>query len=122
MTQAALHFTLPDLHSWKRPKTTRTGQMYDPGAKDLKAAKKQLKNQAEEQGHASVSDSAWALTVAFVQRDNRRRDIDRLLSFTMDALEGALYENDSQVQRVLMEKHKDPTGANCVFVQAARLA
>lgn len=122
MTQSAIHFKLPELHSWKRPRTTRGGHMYNPGTKDLKAAKKALRAQAEEQGHASVSDSAWALTVSFVQSDNRKRDIDRLLSFTMDALEGALYENDSQVQRVLMEKHKDPTGANCVFVQAVRLA
>ena len=113
-----LKFSLPTLKSWKRPRTTKQGRLYDPGAKDLKQAKHWLKAQAVEQGVECGPASRWSLSIQFVQRDKRSRDIDRLLSFVMDALEGALYDDDSQVTKVLMEKHCDPDGANCVFVKA----
>ena len=113
-----IKFSLPYLHSWKRPKATRKGGFFDPGNKELKAAKNWLRLQAEKQGLEAGPNSQWELTIQFVQRDRRSRDIDRMLSFVMDALEGALYNKDHQVTKVLMSKHYDPQGANCVFIQA----
>ena len=113
-----LRFTLDHLTSWKRPKATRKGHLYDPNSKALKEAKQDLKAQALNQGVDAGPNSRWQLTIQFVQRDKRSRDIDRLLSFVMDALEGALYDDDSQVIRALTSKHYDPDGANCVFIEA----
>ena len=114
-----LRFSLPYLHSWKRPRPLKGGKgIYDPGGKELKAARNWLKAQALKQGVEAGPNSQWELTIQFVQRDRRNRDIDRMLSFVMDALEGALYANDHQVTKVLMSKHHDPQGANCVFIGA----
>ena len=115
-----IQFHLPYLKSWKRPRTTRRGRMYDPGGSDLKQAKALMLQQATDMGFGPDGITAWELTVAFVQSDKRKRDIDRMLSFVMDALEGALYDDDSQVRKVNCEKFLDPNGGNCVFVKAQR--
>ena len=116
--QAVIRFTAAYLHSWKRPRTTSRGRLYDPGGKDLRKAKADMLKQAQDQGVEAGEASTWELNVQFVQADRRKRDIDRMLSFALDALEGALYANDNQVSAVNMEKHFDPTGANCVFIEA----
>ena len=114
-----IRFQLPYLRSWKRPRPLRNGKgLYDPGNADLKQAKAEMLRQALEQGVEAGANSLWELNVQFVQADRRKRDIDRMLSFALDALEGALYADDNQVSAVNMEKHYDPKGANCVFVEA----
>lgn len=38
-------------------------------------------------------------------KDKRRRDVDNYNKLVLDALEGIVYEDDKQIQKLIVEKH-----------------
>jgi crossover junction endodeoxyribonuclease RusA len=48
-------------------------------------------------GHIKPTTGRVDLTVRLFPPDKRRRDIDNILKCLLDALQGSIYENDSQV-------------------------
>ena len=53
---------------------------------------------------------AICLTLVFRLPDRRRRDVDNLAGAIMDALNGVLWRDDSQILRLVAEKHIAPKG------------
>lgn len=53
---------------------------------------------------------AICLTLVFRLPDRRRRDLDNLAGAVMDALNGVLWRDDSQIVRLAAEKHIAPKG------------
>jgi len=53
---------------------------------------------------------AIALALVFRLPDRRRRDVDNLAGAIMDALNGVLWRDDSQIVRLSVEKHIAPKG------------
>lgn len=51
------------------------------------------------------SHPAIVLVLAFYLPDRRRRDVDNLAGAVMDALNGVLWRDDSQIVRLVVEKH-----------------
>lgn len=111
-----------DVISWQRPKTTRTGQMYDPGNKDLKRMRAEAAEQLGRQGVSEPdADSRWRLSVSVICADKRRRDVDRVASMCMDALEGVAYENDSQVDQLEVERLWSDDGTHATVAALDRI-
>lgn len=51
------------------------------------------------------SHPAIVLVLVFYLPDRRRRDVDNLAGAVMDALNGVLWRDDSQIVRLVAEKH-----------------
>lgn len=97
---------------------TRTGQTYlsREGREFREAVVGELLGQAKLNGRLTVS-------IALYPRDRRQRDIDNGIKPTLDALQhGRLFENDSQVKRLLVEMHDDePVKGGEMVVQIEEL-
>lgn len=44
--------------------------------------------------------------------DNRRRDLDNILKALLDAMEGMLYEDDSQIDELLIRRKENVQGGS----------
>jgi Holliday junction resolvase RusA-like endonuclease len=60
---------------------------------------------AKEAG-AQLMDGDLSLTM-IVYRPAKRGDLDNYTKILADSLQGVLYENDSQIVRILAERHDD---------------
>ena len=95
--------------SWKRPKTTKDGHFYSPHGTDLSDHKMIARASCARQLHKCDIVRDWRVFVKVYPADRRKRDVDRVLSFVLDALEGAVYENDNQVSMVRARLVREPS-------------
>lgn len=63
--------------------------------------------QARQQWRQGIIEDDLELEVKLYFGDKRKRDIDNFNKLWMDALEGVVYHNDSQIQRMLISKDYD---------------
>ena len=119
-----IEITFPGVKSWKRPKTNSKGDFYSPHRIDLSDHKIIAKGKCNSLRHKCDGGGTWRVEVCIFPKDRRKRDIDRVASFYLDALEGSVYANDNQVEAlsvmvVLNEHEKD--GAVMVKCRRMRL-
>jgi len=74
---------------------------------DGKAMKESYKWQAKVQWKKKMLESDVELDIKLYFQDKRKRDWDNYHKIAMDALEGIVIENDSQIQKVVVEKFID---------------
>ena len=121
----AIHIRFDGVHSWTRPKTTRNGGYYSPHRKALAEAKMIARVLCSRHLHKCDGDHRWQLFIEIHQPDKRARDIDRMASFYLDALEGSVYKDDKQVVAMNVDKYPwttDKDGRGVVLVDCRMLA
>ena len=69
--------------------------------KDLKEYY-QLEAQIQYKGKAILTDCDMEILLYF--KDKRRRDVDNYNKLVLDSLEGIIYEDDKQIQKLIVEK------------------
>lgn len=86
----------------ERPKFTRTGHAYTPKAtKDAEAeVREQFKFMYP--GYDEVDDGTteWELRIRVYTASKRRKDLDNIAKLVMDALNGVVWKDDSQIQEL----------------------
>lgn len=89
--------------TWKRVKRGRYGQAYDPNVKrKLLIAQLAMVAKAETRSDRVKGDLMACMT--FYLSDKRRCDLDNLIKIVMDALNGVVYDDDSQIIRIMADK------------------
>lgn len=67
----------------------------------------------------SPATSPVCVTIRFFYKDNRKRDIDNPIKSILDALNGLVYVDDSQVVKLKVYKHVKQK-QNAVFVEVRK--
>ena len=94
---AEIQIDFPNVHSWTRPRTTKNGGYYSPHRKALAEAKMIARVKCSQLLHKCDDEDEWIVTVGAYLPNRRPKDVDRIASFYLDALEGAVYKDDRQV-------------------------
>lgn len=81
-------------------KRTRHGVFLTKEAKDFKKALNLLAKSTR----PILIKGDCRVKLVFTSKSNRRLDIDNGLKLTLDALEGAFYENDKQIIELIVQK------------------
>jgi len=69
--------------------------------KELKAL---YQSEAKKQYKKKIVSTDCALEVTLFFKDKRRRDVDNFNKIILDALEGVVYEDDKQIQKLTITK------------------
>ena len=72
-----------------------------------KTLKESYQWQTKSQCKQPCSKKKMSITIALYFGDKRKRDIDNYHKLSLDALSGIVYEDDSQIQRMVVEKFYD---------------
>lgn len=95
-----MKFTVPGIPvCWKRPRIGKWGGFYDADTK----AKKIFSLAALTQRN-SILRGDLMVTVLFFVPDRRRRDIDNMIKHCFDSLNRVVFNDDSQVTRLVSAK------------------
>jgi crossover junction endodeoxyribonuclease RusA len=92
-------------HIWKT--SSARGFQTTYMTKDGKNLKESYQWQAKSQFKGNPSQNAILLEIRLYFGDKRKRDIDNYHKLSLDALSGIVYEDDSQIQRMVVEKFYD---------------
>lgn len=92
-------------HIWKT--TSARGFQSTYMTKDGRSMKESYQWQAKAQWHEKMRLGAVLIEISLYFGDKRKRDIDNYHKLSLDALSGIVYKDDSQIQRMVVEKFYD---------------
>lgn len=94
-------------------KPVSTNQIYRSGRgnyymnKKGKAKKDEYVWKIRKQYKGEVIEDHVLVEIHLYFTDKRRRDVDNYLKLILDAIEGEIYKDDSQIKRLTIRKHLD---------------
>lgn len=97
----------------ERPRFTRSGHAYTPKAtKDAEQAiRDQFKLTYPYYDEVDDGTTAWALRISAHTKSTRRKDLDNIAKLVMDALNGVVWKDDSQIQELNIYRLPAATGS-----------
>jgi len=75
--------------------------------KQGKELKEQYKLEAKEQYKEEIISGDCELEITLFFKDKRRRDVDNFNKLILDSLQGIVYEDDKQIQKLIIVKDYD---------------
>jgi len=72
--------------------------------KEGKDLKEQYQSEARNQYKGKVMSTDCDMEIILFFKDKRRRDVDNYNKLVLDSLEGIVYEDDKQIQKLTVEK------------------
>ena len=89
--------------SKQRPRMGKNGQAYTP--KRTRDAEAVIADRwSEEVGGKFEPEARLGVSLQFVCANRRRKDLDNMAKLVLDALNGVAYDDDSQIDRLDMER------------------
>jgi crossover junction endodeoxyribonuclease RusA len=103
--------------SWN---TTKTGKFY-PADKKLIKWEADIGYTARRHAQDTPTEIPLRMNLIFFLDNPKRQDIDKLSRAVLDALEGIVYKNDSQIMELQVMKQTDETGHTGVIIEIEEL-
>ena len=98
---------LTGVYSWQRPRA-HGKRHFNPHQKNLEKWRAEATLEAAAQNLRCDAEHEWRVSIDILQKDRRKRDADRVASLVLDALEGIVYADDSQVTMLGVNMIKRP--------------
>jgi Holliday junction resolvase RusA-like endonuclease len=116
----------PVQNGWKCfLRSRRQPVVYDPKKQAKNALRASIRDAFKELDHnvkfPIFQMTRLRITVSFYLVNSGGRDIDNMVKFLQDALEGVVFDNDKYVYEIHAYKHEAPYGNEATMIQIAQV-